>query len=298
MATITFIKKIQVDTEIKKMVYNLHMGSFFQSDRRSYIASAIFVLLTVWWVFLQSFPVESEERQLFAAIYGFIALLGGIWGIMISNCWGGINSIMGKAIFLFSLGLFAQEFGQLMYSYYIYIQHSEVPYPSLGDAGYFLSIPIYIYGVLLIAKASGVNIALRSYLHQTASIIIPSVMLVVTYIHFLRDYRFDLTTPIKIVLDFGYPLGQAVYISLALTTFLLSTGFLGGLMKNKIRFIILALIIQYVADYMFLYQASIGTWYAGGVNDYIYLLAYYIMTLGLLQLDMTKESSLLKSSMH
>jgi len=35
-----------------------------------------------------------------------------------SRKWGGLRSVMGKAILMFSLGLVAQEFGQLSYAFY------------------------------------------------------------------------------------------------------------------------------------------------------------------------------------
>ena len=85
-------------------------------------------------------------------------------------------------------------------------------------------------------------------------------------------------------LDFGYPLGQALYVSLALLTYLLSTKTLGGIMKNKVLLILFALAVQYAADYNFLSQAYAETWRNGGYGDAIYLLAYFLMALGLIQL--------------
>ena len=41
---------------------------------------------------------------------------------------------------------------------------------------------------------------------------------------------------------------------------------------------------QYLADYNFLFQNSRGTWYNGGYGDYLYLLAYFLMSIGIIQL--------------
>ena len=214
-----------------------------------------------------------------------MALWGGIWGIAIAQKWGGIRSVMGKTVILFSLGLLFQVFGQLAYAYLSFYIHIDVPYPSSGDIGYFGSIPLYIYGILLLAKASGVKIGLKSFESKIQAILIPLVMLVVAYFLFLQGYEFDWKDPIKIFLDFGYPLGQAIYISIAFLTYLLSRNILGGIMKRKILFILFALCIQFLSDYTFLYQLSRGTWAVGGINDYMYLIAYFIMTLALLQLN-------------
>ena len=191
---------------------------------------------------------------------------------------------MGKAIVMFSLGLLLQEFGQLSYFYYFFIRHIAVPYPSLGDIGYFGSVLAYIYGALLLAKASGVHFTLRSVGKKILVVIIPTIMLMVGHYLFLQGYQFDWNNPVKVFLDFGYPLGQAIYISIAILTYLLAGGILGGVMRNKVLWILFALLAQFVADYTFLYQTSNGTWTAGQINDYAYLFAYLIMALALIQL--------------
>ena len=56
-------------------------------------------------------------------------------------------------------------------------------------------------------------------------------------------------------------------------------------MKNKILFVLFALVIQFLCDYTFLYQSSKGIWQVGGVNDYMYLVAYFVMTLALINLN-------------
>ena len=250
------------------------------------VAVVLLLALTVWWGVGLLHPDTYSTRYFgdYPSIYGVMALWGGFWGFSISKHWGGMKSVMGKAIIMFSLGLFAQEVGQIIYAYYSFVEHIAVPYPSLGDIGYFGSIPLYIYGVYLLAKASGATIKLQSYRHRIPAILIPLIMLALGYILFLQTYEFDFSNPIKIFLDFGYPFGQKIYISLAIVTYLLSKGVLGGVMKNRILFILFALFIQFLSDFTFLYQSSRGTWSVGGINDFMYLCAYFLMTLSLLQL--------------
>ncbi len=245
-----------------------------------------FVFFTLWWLFLQVVtPGESSNHRLFGALYGVIALLGGIFGMDVARRWGGVQSIIGKSILMFSLGLLAQEFGQIVYSYNHYFLNKEGMYPSLGDLGYFGSIPLYIYGVYLLGKASGVKVGLVSFERKLQAVIIPLIILVAGYVLFLEEYKFDWSQPIKTFLDFGYPLGQAIYVSLAILVYLLSRGILGGIMKKAILFILFALCFQFLADYTFLYQSSKGTWHVGEINDYMYLVAYFVMTLALLQFN-------------
>jgi uncharacterized membrane protein len=154
----------------------------------------------------------------------------------------------------------------------------------LGDIGYFGSVILYLLAALHLSWAVGAKFSLRNLSGKLAAVLIPLVILVAGYWLFLKGYEFDLSNPVKVFLDFGYPLGEAIYISLGILTFILSRKFLGGLMRPKVLFVLFALLIQFIADYTFLYQSSKETWYAGGLNDYIYLVAYFLMSLALFNL--------------
>jgi len=205
-------------------------------------------------------------------------------GVLASRRWGGLKSVMGKSLFFLALGMFAQTWGQTVFSLYNLILRVEVPYPSLADVGYFGAIPLYIVGISFLAKAAGVRFGLKSAGSWFMAIAVPLGLLVVGYVLFLKNYTVDLVSPLTTFLDFGYPLGQALYVSIALMTFGMSRKFLGGVMRVKILAILLALVVQFFADYTFLYQSLNGLWVNGGFGDYLYLAAYFLMTLGLIGL--------------
>ncbi len=247
------------------------------------LASIFFLVLSIWWLTITVRGLtKGFENNAFTLVYPFFSLIGGGLGLIYAKRWGGFRSYFGASLSLFSFGLLAQFFGQAVYAYYIYIKGIEVPYPSLGDVGYFGSVLFYISGIFIMGKVLGLKNLLKSKGPQTLALIIPSVMLVLSYFIFLGNYSFDWSNPIKIILDFGYPLGEAMYVSIAILNILLSAKILGGIMKGPTRFMIFALVVQYISDFTFLYQANQGTWYVGGVNDYMYLVSYFLMTLSLL----------------
>lgn len=250
-----------------------------------WVAFALFAIFTIWWVdihFIQH-AVGSNDlaNKRFTVSYGIIALYGGIIGLLAAKKWGGAKSLLGRTIILFSIGLLMQEAGQLFYTYYIYFQHTEVPYPSLGDIGFFGSVIFYIAGTISLTKIAGAKFSLHNYFNRAIIFILPLAMLATSYAVFLRDYEY--VNALTAFLDFGYPLGQAFYISVALLAYLLSRKMLGGILRKAVLFIIFALVVQYVADSSFLYQIQKGTWYAGGWNDYVYTVSYAVMTLALLK---------------
>jgi len=256
-----------------------------------------FSLLTGWWLssyFKFNLSNGGVSVNIFTLVYPFMALVGGVSGLHFSKKWGGFKSTLGKAIGFFSLGLLAQFAGQAVYAYYIYVLGVEIPYPSLGDIGYFGSVIFYIIASYYLARVGGLHSSVRTSLGKVVVVLVPSFILLISYLFFLKDYQFDWSSTLTIFLDFAYPFGQAVYVSIALFALLLSNSILSGSMRSPVFFLIIALITQYFADFMFLYQAHFGNWVVGGINDYLYLASYFLMTIALLNIG--KAFTLIKGS--
>ncbi len=212
-----------------------------------------------------------------------MALLGAIIGLISAHKWGGFKTVMGRALTFFSIGLLLQEAGQLIYTYYVYGAHVQIPYPSLGDVAYFGSTLSYICGAALLAKAMGVKFALKMNRYKVIATLIPAILIALSYFIFLRGHEYDFSKPLTVFLDFGYPVGEAVYISLALAAYLISKKMLGGAMRPGIILIIFALVIQYTADFTFIYQSNRGTYLSGKYVDLLYLSAYFTMTIAMIK---------------
>ncbi len=251
------------------------------------IAIGLFLILTIWWLFLNPFSNEDTtiyHKYVWGSSYQLLALWGGICGLIISRSFGGFKSLLGKSIIFFSFGLLFQSLGQTFYSYYNLFANVQAPYPSLGDIGFFGSIIFYVIGVIYLARVSGVKVSLETFHNKLQAVLIPLLMLFISYVIFLKDYVFDWSGKLKIFLDLGYPLGQAFYVSLAILTLILSRKLLGGMMRKPVLLFLVALIMQYISDFNFLYQANHGTWFVGGYGDFLYMFSYLIMSLSIIQI--------------
>lgn len=247
------------------------------------IVTLVFLGFLGWWVYLQIYTVpESSSREYFADTYGTMALVGAVLSLGVFGKWGGIKSQLGRAILALGLGLFAQVFGQVTYTYYALKLNVEVPYPSIGDIGFFGSVLFYIYAAWLLSRVAGAKYNLKDIKGKALAFLIPAGILAGSYYSFLREYDFTEVGRLTSFLDFGYPLGQAIFIAIAGVTFLLSRKLLGGIMRKSILLLLLALAIQYAADFNFLYQTIQETWLNGGYGDLIYLSAYFLMAIALL----------------
>ena len=243
------------------------------------LITALFLFFSAWFAsFLISDSFQEKSYVLLSEVYGVVALVGGLVGLAFSKSLGGFKSYFGKAVIFMSLGLLLQEFGQLAFSYMNSIAHVEVPYPSYPDIGFFGSIPVYILGAYYLAKGLGVwPIIKKSPLKLIASIVLSAAIVATSYWLFLKGYQTAGAAKTAVFFDFGYPLGQAIYVSIALTILLSVQGLLGGKMKKPILLLLFAFLVQYLADSNFLYQTIHETWGPAGYGDYIYLLAYFLM---------------------
>lgn len=256
-------------------------------DRRILLLSVLFGLLSfLWSLETISGPSDKSNLLVFTNLYGLVALFGGIFGLLVSRKWGGLRSYIGRAVVCFSLGLLLQEFGQIAYMYYIFVLHVSVPYPSWGDLGFFGSIPAYILGSLYLFKILGIK---SHYSISASNKLVISVFCLVllsfTYIVLMRGYVYDSSNFLRLALDIGYPLGQSFYIFLASSAYFISSRYLGGLMRANVIVIISALLMQYFSDFVFLYTARSGVWVPGGINDFMYMVSYYLMAISLVFLD-------------
>jgi len=253
----------------------------------TFIVVIIFFVLTAWWFYLNPFsndPSLVSNKYIWGSYYQILAIIGGIVGIIISRSFGGFKSWLGKSVLFLAIGLFLQSFGQSVYSYFNIVAQVQAPYPSIGDIGYFGSVIAYILGVLCLARVSGAKFSLKLYRNKIQALLLPLIMLLGSYAVFLRSYQFDWTNWLKIFLDFGYPLGQAFYVSIAILTLILTRNMLGGVMKKPMVLILISLIIQYVSDSNFLFQANNGSWLVAGYGDFLYMASYLMMTISIIQI--------------
>lgn len=258
--------------------------SLFKS-KFTWFIGIYYLILLLWWSKLLIFgQTEGFENYLFGAAYPVLALVGGINGLLISRIYGGWSSVMGRGIIYLSLALLGQVFGQFIWTYYNIIAQVEVPYPSLADLGYISVIPFNILAMWSFAKASGVKLSLQRFHGKIMAALIPLILLMIVYALFLRDYQLDFSDPVRIFLDFAYPSGEAVYISLAILTYVLCRNLLGGIMRQKILFFIFAFTVQFLTDYTFLFSISRDFYYNGGIVDLMYASSFAIYSLALFNL--------------
>lgn len=251
-----------------------------KSSWLTYFLLGYYALIYTWFMFNQF--NGSENNYLFNWAYGFLGLTSAVYGITIAyKKWGGFRSSLGKLLIFLSLGLFSQWVGLQIWTYYNVVAQQEVPYPSLADIGYFGLVPMYIIAAFLLAKVAGAKFSLKSVRGKVLVVMLPIISLSAAFFLFVRDVGFEGSGPLKLFFDIGYPIGDIIPVTIALTVLLMTAGLIGGKMKSRMILIVIAFFAQFVTDYMFLYQTGVGTYVNGGIVDLMYASSYMVMGLTL-----------------
>ncbi|MDO8499775.1 MAG: hypothetical protein Q7S66_03895 [bacterium] len=258
------------------------------------IIISILATFTTWWLFIAVFVPESlMHRQLWSGTYGLAALFGAVAGLINFKAWGGMKSVVGKSMVMFSLGLFCQEFGQVIFSYYAFFVHIDVPYPSLADVGYFSALPLYIYGAYLLNKWIK---SLEPAKHRSGNgATVVSLCLLVFFIIsipiFFHGFNTGNMSLNKALFSYIYLLSDTLFVLLAVKAYFLSRQIPLDNINKPVFIFVLALCFQYLADYTFFAQVSYGTWIAAGLNDLLYFTAYCFMAIGLVHIRVLVEAT-------
>lgn len=239
--------------------------------------TAVLVLI---WAWAKVTGNDAFLEDVYTNIYAIIALLGGIFGLITAKAWGGFKSVLGKALICLSSGLLLTVAGQLMNSYYVVVQElEELPYPSVAEIGFFGAVILYILGALYIAKA----MRLKNKIKDTSTLkliglsLLPIAMVLPTVYIFATHYETAEATTAQLVLDFAYPIGQSIYAVIAVMALLYSKSMFGGRLQKATIVLLVAFIIQYIADQNFVYQILYETWQNGQYGDFLYMISYAVM---------------------
>lgn len=252
------------------------------------ICLAFFVAITVLWSALFfTHTTDGLYNYLYSFLFGLIPLVSGLVAMRSARLWGGFKSAVGKAVFFVGLGIFFWGCGETIWSYYNFFLNVSAPYPSLADIGFAPSIFFYGLGAAYLAKAAGAQFALRNRNARAFAALAPFVIFAVAYYLLVMVARGGVLVPegeslLKIVLDLAYPLGDFVGLTVAVIVSSLSFKYLGGRYIWDIYAILLGLAVMFVADTIFSYTTTVGTYYNANFGDLLLASGMFLLSWGVL----------------
>jgi len=228
----------------------------------------------------------SFWNYIWGILIALIPLIGGIMGFFIANSWGLLKSSIGKAVLFLSSGLFSWGIGNIIWVYYNFFKSEQVPYPSLADAGYLPSYFLWTIGMIFLPHAIEGKFGFRRWYSKFIIVLIPVFVLALSYYLVVFIVKnsigpFSINSPLKLFFDIAYPLGGAIILTTALVVSI-SFKFFGGKYKLSIYSILLGFCFQYIADFLFSYTTTAGTYYNGAITDLFFIIGLSLLTFGVL----------------
>ena len=255
------------------------------------ILSAYFVLLCIFWVTLHINGLKGGSwNDFYSFSFGLIPLLSGLWGIHQSFRWGGTESYVGQALLFISTGSFLWGTGTMIWAYYNFFAGVPIPYTSIADLFYILTIGFWVAGMWSLSHAVGSRIGFKTTAGKVFSVLIPIGILVASYYLLVVIGRDGTLIPtyegyLKLILDLAYPLGDVIILTLAMLIFGLSRSYLGGTYKLPVNVLLLGFLTMYFADFIFSYTTTNGTFYTGNFGDLVFTVAMFLISFGTLGIN-------------
>ncbi|MES2059598.1 MAG: hypothetical protein V4438_01050 [Patescibacteria group bacterium] len=252
-------------------------------------------LVVFWLTLFTTNTTAGFSNYLFSFLFGLIPLCGGIVAMYGSRTWGGLRSALGKAVFLIGLGIFLWGCGELIWSYYNFFAEVAAPYPSLADLGFAPSILFYGIGAIYLAQVTGAKFGLRNKIAKFFVVIAPVAIFLFSYYILIVIARGGVLVPegetaLKTILDIAYPLGDFVSLTIAVIVSGLSFKYLGGKYTYDIVSIWIGLAVMFIADSIFSYTTTVGTYYNGNFGDLLLTLGLFFITFGVLGFSKYEKS--------
>jgi len=242
--------------------------------------------MLLYWVGLQ---IKGSTDLTINLFYSFslntLSFIGGVLGVFVSFRWGGFRSILGRGLLLISLGLISWgALGGYVWSYYNFILHQEVPYPSLSDVGFIGAVPLWATGMFFLAKATGVKYGLKNKAGKAYLFFLPILSLATSYYLLVTVARHGSITDggstLKVFFDFAYPIGDVIIITIALLILGLTLKLLGGLYRRPIHILLIGFVAMFFADMAFSYSTTVETYYNGNYADLLFTTALFLIGFG------------------
>lgn len=269
------------------------------SRLNAYQKSCIVFLLAllIFWGYLFSVGLDdSRLNYLFAFLYALMPFLGGIAAIRGYQEWGGLSTILGKAILFLGLGLFMWGFGKIAWVYYAAIP--GIQNASLPDWFFAPSVFLYTIGTIYLSLTTGIRLSLKFTSGRVFAVVTPIIVFILAYYVLISVPQPSVETVIankdallQSIFNVAYPIGDAVSLAVAAVVAGLSFRYLGGLYKTEIVFILSGLAGMFAADSYFAYTSLSGTAQIGGAGDLIYTFALFLLTCGLLGFNKFRKSA-------
>lgn len=250
-----------------------------------YLLIGEFLLITILTIKHYAFNELNVDdgKPFFNLVLISICITGGVICIKRMIEWGGYRSKVGKVLLFNALGLFTWATGSIIWIYYNVFLGIAVPFPGWPDLAYIFVNPFFIIGFGLL----GYIVALRNQQNQVQQklyfFFVPVCMALVTF-YFIytlgRGVGGGVENTLGMLLNFYYTGGDIVSLVILMLVSGTAFNYLGERLRLPFTLLVSSIMASYIADTLFAYTTSVGTYVNGGITDFFYALLLFIWAIG------------------
>ncbi|MDB4978971.1 MAG: multi-sensor signal transduction histidine kinase [Candidatus Peribacteria bacterium] len=252
------------------------------------VCTLFFFMICIYWFLL--FVTQTTGgflNYLYSFLFGLIPLFSSIPILCNVKKWGGLKSSIGRGIFCMGLSLLLWGCGSMIWSYYNFILNISIPYPSSADIGFAPSTTLYGLGVIFLSDATGARFGLKNIYAKIFAMVTPIITLIISYYFLVTIARGGVfiqpsQSAIKTFLDIQGPVGDTLALMIVILVSGLSIRHMGNKYALEIMTMLIGLFVFIIADGIYAYTTTIGTFYNGNFGDLIYTVGIFLLSFGVL----------------
>jgi hypothetical protein len=233
-----------------------------------YIILSLFalVIIPVYWLKLGYYNVLVRD-----GLYMINVSIPVIAGLFAVNRYG-VKNARGKVLIFFTVGVFCNLMGNLIFEYYYIVDKNNIPSPSAIDYFDLIYYPFFLAALVIEVKLAHVN---WKRLHKKILILPVLLSIVLTIIvSYLSIYKaYDPTVNlIANIVNMSYGVGDLILIIISLFLFVLVKEYEGGRMAKILWLLLISLCFQIVGDIflaIYLTQYNNEVWFYKSFFDSI-----------------------------
>jgi diguanylate cyclase (GGDEF)-like protein len=175
---------------------------------------------------------------------------------------------------LIGAGMAAWLLGELIWCFFELIRHWAIPYPSLADVFYLLTLPLMIAGMLALftVRPSAVRALLDAFIVSASLLFVTWAFIVGPSIDQGQGNRW------ATVVGLAYPLGDVALVTMAL----ILLGHLAPDQWEPVGMLVVGVLLLALSDSLFVYLAERGAYVAGTFADVGWFSGFLVMGLAAL----------------
>ncbi len=250
----------------------------FSTGKMLALAAVLGSVYYVWdFLVVKNNLLGTTANYLSNTYQGTLFVIGGIVCLITSRRVGAGTSL-GRVFSIWAVALVTWGIGAYIWSYYELVLKVGVPYPSLADFAYMTFLPLMGIGLWFLQQVSQGERRLP-LLASLPMVVACSVAVLVILNR--PDLSSDLPVMTRAV-GLGLSLGDAFLISMAMVALL------GASLKRAplgMYIIILAILLQSTADFLFVYMDAHDKYYSGSLPDLLWSAFPLILAVGVVSLS-------------